>query len=78
MAGGPVTWKSTKQQSVALSGTEAEYMEQTMATTRTMWTKGLLKELQINGTVPKNATVILADSQRSYQIGRNPDVPGSF
>ena len=33
MAGGPVAWKSLKQQSVALSSTEAEYIAQTAAAT---------------------------------------------
>lgn len=35
MAGGPVVWKSSKQTSVALSSTEAEYMGQTLAATHT-------------------------------------------
>lgn len=55
MAGGPVAWKSTKQQSVALSSTEAEYMGQTAAATNVMRTRGLLKELQIKGTILENA-----------------------
>ena len=72
MAGGPVAWKSTKQQSVALSSTEAEYMGQTMTATQTMWTRGLLKELQIKGTIPKNATVIFADNQGAIKLAENP------
>ena len=72
MAGGPVAWKSTKQQSVALSSTEAEYMGQTMAATQVMWTRGLLKELQINSTIPKDATVIFADNQGAIKLAENP------
>lgn len=72
MAGAPVAWKSTKQQFVALSSTEAEYMGQTIAATQTMWTRGLLKELQINGTIPKNTTVIHADNQGAIKLAENP------
>ena len=72
LAGGPVTWKSTKQPSVTLSSTEAEYMRQAMAATQTMWARRLLKELQIKGTVPKNATVIHADNQGAIKLAENP------
>ena len=67
-----MAWKSTKQQSVALSSTEAEYMGQTMAATQVMWTRGLLKELQINSTIPKDATVIFADNQGAIKLAENP------
>lgn len=36
MAERPVAWKSAKQQSVALSSTEAEYLKQAMTATQTM------------------------------------------
>lgn len=72
MQGGPVAWKSQKQQSVALSRTEAEYVGQTMAATTVMWFRGLLHELQISRTVPKNATVIYADNQGAIKLAENP------
>ena len=43
-----------------------------MASTQTMWTRGLFKELQINGTVPKNATIIFADNQEAIRLAKNP------
>lgn len=43
MGGGPIAWKSTKEQSTTSPSTEAEYMGQTMAATQAMWTRGLLK-----------------------------------
>ena len=70
--GGPVAWKSQKQQSVALSSTEAEYVGQTMAATTIMWSRNLLHELQITGTIPKNATVIYADNQGAIKLAENP------
>ncbi len=45
----PIAWKSQKQQSVALSSTETEYVGQTMAATTVMWSRNLLHELQISG-----------------------------
>ena len=72
MQGGPVAWKSQKQQSVALSSTEAEYVGQTMAATTVMWSRNLLHELQIRGTAPKNATIIYADNQGAIKLAENP------
>ena len=72
LASGPVAYKSQKQQSVALSSTEAEYMGQTLAATNVMWVRGLLKELEIEGTVPKGATIIYADNQGAIKLAENP------
>ena len=47
LAGGPVSWKSTLQATVALSTTEVEYMAATEAAKEALWLKGLIKELGI-------------------------------
>ena len=44
-AGGAVSWEARKQQSVALSSTEAEYMAISEAAKETIHLKGLLEEL---------------------------------
>lgn len=72
MQGGLVAWKSQKQQFFAFSSTEAEYIGQTMAATTIMWSRNLLQELQISGTVLKNATVIYADNQGAIKLAENP------
>lgn len=72
MQGGPVAWKSQKQQSVSLPSKDAEYVGQTMTATTVMWSRNLLHELQISGTVPKNATVIYADNQEAIKLAENP------
>ena len=54
-----MTWKSTNQSSVALSSTEAEYMGQTMAATQAILARGLLEELQIEGTIPERCNSTL-------------------
>ncbi len=72
LAGSPVAYKSQKQQSVMSSSTEAEYMGQILAATNIMWIRGLLKELEIEGTVSKGAMVIYADNQVAITLAENP------
>ena len=43
--GGPISWKSTLQSTVALSTTEAEYMAITEVVKEAIWLQGLLENL---------------------------------
>lgn len=43
-----------------------------MAATTVMWSQNLLHELQISGTVPKNAIVIYTDNQGAIKLAENP------
>jgi hypothetical protein len=72
MGDGPIEWKSSKQISVTLSSTEAEYMGQASAVTNVMWARGLLTEMRIDGTVSDNSTVIYADNQGAIKLANNP------
>ena len=45
LAGGPVSWLSKKQSTVALSTAEAEYMSLSGATQEAVWLRRLLSEL---------------------------------
>jgi hypothetical protein len=54
MGGGPISWKSSKQTSVALSSTEAAYMGQASAATNLAWARGISKEMNIEDTVPNH------------------------
>lgn len=47
MAGGPVSWRSTLQSTVALSTTEAEYMAVTEAIKEAIWLYGLVADLGV-------------------------------
>lgn len=71
-----MTWKSTNQSSVALSSTEAEYMGQTMAATQAILARGLLEELQIEGTIPERCNSnFTRNNQTAIQTRRNPYFP---
>jgi hypothetical protein len=63
-----VTWKSQKQNSVALSTAEAEYIAAASATQEVMWMKQVLKDCGI-----KMGTVILKeDNQSCIALTKNP------
>ena len=67
LVGGPVSWKSTLQATVALSTTNAEYMAATEAAKEALRLKGLIKELGIlQGGVP-----LLCDSQSAICFAKN-------
>ena len=73
IAGGPVSWKSRKQNTVALSTAEAEYVALSTATQECMWMQKLLSEL---GNPPDGPTTILEDNQSSIAMARNPQFHG--
>ena len=45
MAGGPVSWSSKRQVTVALSTTEAEYMSLTQAAQQSLWMYSFMSEV---------------------------------
>lgn len=67
MTGGPISWRSTLQSTVALSTTEAEYMAVTEAFKEAIWLHGLIKDLGIN---QKNVEVF-CDSQSAICLAKN-------
>ena len=69
IAGGPASWRSKKQDTVALSTAEAEYVALSSATQECVWMRRLNSEL---GNPPKGPTTILEDNQSSIAMARNP------
>lgn len=73
MAGGPVSWKSRKQGTVALSTAEAEYIALSSAAQETVWLRRLVSEL---GNKPEKPTVLMEDNQSAIAMARNPQFHG--
>jgi hypothetical protein len=68
MAGGAVSWQSKKQDSVALSSTEAEYMAAASATKEAIWINTFLDELQFPQL---QKTLLLIDNQSAIALAKN-------
>jgi len=63
-----VSWRSKRQDSVALSSTEAEYMASTQASKEVLWIKDFLGELGM----PQGTVKMYTDNQSSIKVMRNP------
>ncbi len=62
LAGGPVTWRSRRQQTVALSTMEAEYMSLCDAAQKAVWVRRLMTDL-IGQDASPTPMVIYEDNQ---------------
>jgi len=69
LAGGPISWTSKAQKSVALSSTEAEYMALSDCSRQVVWIRALMGEL---GFGFKKPTPINGDNQGSIFFAHNP------
>jgi hypothetical protein len=67
--GCPVAWQSVKQQSIALSSCEAEYMAATTAACQAAWLRRLLGELL---NQQEETVMLFIDNQSALQLVRNP------
>jgi hypothetical protein len=68
LAGGPISWRSKKQQVVALSTAEAEYVAMTEACQEVVYLRPLLKELDEE---QKGPTLVYQDNQASIVISKD-------
>jgi hypothetical protein len=83
LSGGPVTWRSKKQTTVALSSTEAEYIGLSEAAKEAMWLMQLASDLGINFPSIKvfednQGSIFLADHPVSHQRTKHIDVRYHF
>ena len=72
MAGGPVSWKSSKQHAVTLSSTEAEYYVLTEAAKEAKWIQTFLDEIGYVGTDVHPVT-IYGDNTGALDLAENPE-----
>ena len=73
VARGPVSWRSKKQDTVALSTAEAEYAALSSAAQECVWIRRLNSDLE---NPPKGPTTILEDNQSSIAMAKNPQFHG--
>ena len=69
LAGGAISWKSTKSKLSTLSSTESEYIALSSVTQEVMWIRELLAEL---GFEQQSATKIFEDNQSTIAIANDP------
>ncbi|KAD3642279.1 hypothetical protein E3N88_31503 [Mikania micrantha] len=67
--GGPITWNSQKQPTVALSSCEAEFMAATSAACQVVWLRGLLAEITGKQEEP---VLIRVDNKSAISLMKNP------
>jgi hypothetical protein len=68
-AGGPISWQSKLQTTVATSSMESEYMAMYAGIQELVWIRGVLKELQRPLSEP---TPFLVDSKSAQDLAQNP------
>ena len=79
ISGGPVSWQSRLQSSVALSSMEAEYMAASAATQEAMWLNRLLQQLGFKTPRPtkiyedNKAAILFSDHPGDHRRSKNID-----
>jgi hypothetical protein len=68
--GGPVSWSSKKQQIIALSSTEAEYITLTHASKEVVWLRSLLGEIY-NDELLDRAVTVFSDNKSVISMVKN-------
>lgn len=71
LAGGAISWSSKKQDSVALSSMEAEYIAASEAVKEAVWLKEFLSTLKIVESA-SNSVVVYCDNQVAINVSRYP------
>ncbi|UYV64139.1 hypothetical protein LAZ67_2006688, partial [Cordylochernes scorpioides] len=71
LAGGPIAWETKKQQTVALSSTEFEYIALCEAGKEAVYLRALLDKMGF-GELLNEPTVLKTDNQGAQQLSRNP------
>ncbi|CAJ2653926.1 unnamed protein product [Trifolium pratense] len=69
----PISWSSKKQNIVALSSCEAEYVAAAQAACQAVWLESLLEELKINYVKPMRLNI---DNKSAISLAKNPIAHG--
>jgi hypothetical protein len=69
MAGAPISWCSKRQNTIALSSCEAEYMAMTQAAKEAIWLLRLVHEIGL----PQTQITLYCDNQGAIALAHNPE-----
>ncbi|XP_074300477.1 secreted RxLR effector protein 161-like [Silene latifolia] len=73
LGSGAITWSSKKQETIALSSSEAEYAAASSASRQALWLLKLLADFYVQ---QNGATVIYCDNQSAIAMAKNPAFHG--
>jgi hypothetical protein len=74
LCGGPISWTSRRQRSIATSTAESEYISLCLAAKQTLWLRNLLLELGfLHYTTEKGKYRVLCDNQGAIALSENPE-----
>ena len=71
--GGPISWRSTKQDAVVLSTTEAECIAASAAARRIKWLRAVIQELHPNHNTNNQPTPLHIDNQSAIKIAQTQE-----
>jgi hypothetical protein len=71
LGGGAISWRSKKQDSVAVSSMEAEYIAASEAVKEGVWLKEFLASLKVV-TSASNPVTIFCDNQAAIKVSKDP------
>lgn len=71
LSGGPISWESHKQSTVALSSVEAEYMAVTQASKEILFISSIVRELGMRALYGENGFQLMCDNQGAMSLARN-------
>jgi hypothetical protein len=76
LAGGAISWRSTKQRSVATSTTEAEYIAMSSAAKQALWIQQLLRDIGYGKYTGDNPfqSKIRGDNESALSLIKNPRI----
>ena len=72
LAGGPISWSSQRQKTVATSTLDAEYIASAEAAKEAVWIRGFINDLRIPGIYVKSVPLSI-DSNSALKLTRNPE-----
>jgi hypothetical protein len=78
MGGGPVSWRSHRQKTIAQSSCESEYMALTETGKELVWLRGLLEELGVSDWVKASSVMVGKKEPSNDWLNLNGDNQGSI